>query len=272
MGIVNEMRRASFQIKEAPAAGRRAVMSTARMDRVGDVIDQAGWVLDEFKSNPVMLHEHDPSRPVGVWKDVRVEAGELSGEPVWHPPEINAAADVLRKLYEGGWLKGVSVGFRVLEAEPMPDGRGWLIRKALLLECSLVAIPANADALLKAAPGARMVAIDGPAKTDLWAGVDREALRKWVAPATASKVESAPMIIADLIADPVALAALRKALDALAEPKQPPAQTPPKAGDDGAAEGEDEDPLATAIAAVDEAAEAVVGLMADIEGDQDDGS
>lgn len=265
MGIVNEMRRASFQIKEAPAAGRRAVMSTARMDRVGDVIDQAGWVLDEFKSNPVMLHEHDPSRPVGVWKDVRVEAGELSGEPVWHPPEINAAADVLRKLYEGGWLKGISVGFRVLEAEPMPDGRGWLIRKALLLECSLVAIPANADALLKAAPGARMVAIDGPAKTDLWAGVDREALRKWVAPATASKVESAPMTLTDDVRAAIK-AAVAEAM------KQPAAQTPPKAGDDGAAAGEDEDPLATALAAVDAAAEAVVGLMADIEGDQDDGS
>mgnify|MGYP005608864005 FL=1 len=257
MGIVNEMRRASFQIKEAPSAGRRAVMSTARMDRVGDVIDQAGWVLEEFAANPVMLHEHDPSRPVGVWKDVRVEAGELSGEPVWHPPEINAAADVLRKLYEGGWLKGISVGFRVLEAEPMPDGRGWLIRKALLLECSLVAIPANADALLKAAPGARMVAIDGPAKTDLWAGVDREALRKWVAPATATKVESAPMTLTDDVRAAIK-AAVAEAM------KQPAAQTPPKAGDDGAAAGNDADLLAVELA---ESEADLAELAAEIEDD-----
>lgn len=270
MSIIGQERRATFTVKDAPATGRRAVMSSAKVDRVGDIIDQAGWMLDEFAKNPVMLYEHDRTMPVGVWRDVKIEGGALTGEPVWHPGEINPLAGRLAALYAGQWLRAFSVGFRVLEAEPIPDGQGWLIKKAELFECSCVAIPANSDALLKSAPGAKIVPVYGPKSDlpDLLARRDVAAIGKWVAPATPLRVESDDMDA--ILNNPDALRRLKAALGALTD-EQPAAQTAPKAGDDGAAAGaEKEDLTAEALAAVSEATDAVAELMADIEEDEDD--
>lgn len=268
MSIIGQERRATFHVKDAPSSGRRAVMSSAKVDRVGDVIDQAGWILGEFAKNPVMLYEHDRTMPVGVWRGVKVEGGELTGEPVWHPGEINPLAGRLSALYGGGWLKAFSVGFKVLDAEPIPGGAGWLIKSAELYECSCVAIPANSDALIKAAPGKRMVAISGPSSDlpDLLARRDVAAIGKWVAPATESRVESAD--VETLLKNPDVLRRLKAALGALDE--QPAAPTAGKAPDDEADAGKDEDPLAEALALVEAASDDVAELMADIEGDDDD--
>lgn len=264
MSIVGQMRHASFALKEAPTAGRRAVMSSSKVDRVGDIIDQAGWDLADFNANPIMLHEHDRTRPVGVWKDVRVESNELSGVPVWMPADINPAADMLRKMYEDGWLKGFSVGFIVEDAEPIPGGKGgWIIKKAKLLECSAVALPANTDALMKAAPGARILPIDGKPKSDPWSAVNRDAVCKWVAPATDVRVESKAMTLTDEIQ-----AAIKAAVADAMKTNQPDAQTPPKAGDDGAAEDTDDDLLAVALAEAELADDEA--LIAEIEHDSRD--
>lgn len=144
--IAGEMRRASFSVG---TFGKSAVMSSARVDRVGDSIVQAGWDLTEFTANPVMLYEHNRAEPVGIWKNLRIEAGNLTGDPEWHPAEVNPLAGRLQWLYENGKLKAFSVGFVPLEWEPMPDASGWLIKRAKLLECSCVVIPANVDAMMK---------------------------------------------------------------------------------------------------------------------------
>lgn len=262
MSIIGQERRATFTVKALD--GRRAVMSSAKVDRVGDVIDQAGWELAEFEKNPVMLYEHDHGEPVGIWRGVKVEGGELTGEPVWHPEEINPFAARLAKLYAGGWLKAFSVGFRVKEAEPIPGGMGWLIKRAELYECSCVTIPANTDALLKAAPGARILPISGAYEglAALRAAKNAEAIRKWVAPATELRVESARMDdeLRALIAAEVA-----KALGSIKD-NQPASQTAADAADAGAAAGEDEDDLvAVTLAETEAEAAELEALIAEIE-------
>lgn len=245
----------------------RAVMSSPKVDRVGDSIVQTGWKLDSFLQNPVMLYQHRSDEPVGVWRDLRIEDGNLTGEMVFHPADINPFADKLRKLFEGGWLKAVSVGFRVLKYEPAPTGGGWLIQEAELLECSAVTIPANTDALIKAAPGARIVPIFGaePSADERLKGRDLEAISKWVAPATEVRVESVTMTpdeVRKLIADEVA-----KALGSIKD-EQPAAPPADKAPADGTADGTDEDSMAVAIAEVEADNAELASLIAEIEADE----
>jgi phage head maturation protease len=53
----------------------------------------------------------------------------------------------VRKLVEQGILRAVSVGFLTLDKELLKDGKGNRYKAAELVECSLVAVPANANAL-----------------------------------------------------------------------------------------------------------------------------
>jgi HK97 family phage prohead protease len=140
------------------------VASTARVDRVGDTIIQEGWQLTEFLKSGVLLYEHDRSEPVGLPLNTRIEGGKLVFEPLFMPEEINPFAARVGRMYEGGWLKSVSVGFTPLEMEPRADGRGYIIKRAELLEISCVTIPANPDALVtgKSLPVFRS---DGPFST-----------------------------------------------------------------------------------------------------------
>jgi hypothetical protein len=42
------------------------VASSATPDRYGDIIDQKGWILDNYKKNPVVLLNHDSNQlPIG---------------------------------------------------------------------------------------------------------------------------------------------------------------------------------------------------------------
>jgi HK97 family phage prohead protease len=121
------------------------VMSDGSVDRMGDVIDPDGWRLDNFRRNPVALFGHDPGFPIGRWADVGVRRGRLTGrldlmEPVSERlREIHAAVN-------GGVLRAVSVGFHSEAAEPMKGG-GLRFTEAELVECSLVSVPANPNAL-----------------------------------------------------------------------------------------------------------------------------
>jgi len=120
-------------------------MSDGSVDRMGDIIEPEGWQLDHFRRNPVALFGHDPGFPIGRWADVGVRKGQLTGrldlmEPVSERlREIHAAV-------RGGVLRAVSVGFHSDAAEPLKGG-GLRFTEAELVECSLVSVPANPNAL-----------------------------------------------------------------------------------------------------------------------------
>lgn len=238
--------------KAGPSGRRRAVMSTPKIDRMGDILDPMGCDYSEFQKNPVMLYEHRHDEPVGIWLEVEATTTEISGVPVFHPAELNPFGHRIGRLYETGWLKTFSVGFIPLEWEPMPSGGGWFIKKWKLLECSAVTIPANSDAIMKGGDPAKMRPVFAEKHAfatpeSRLSGRNLDGIRKWIAPATELRVESKAMTIQDLIKDPVALAELRKALGSIKD-EQPAPQSggdAPPAGDEA---DTDDDLLAVALA------------------------
>lgn len=135
------------------------IASTDRPDRYGDVINQAGWDLEAYRSNPVILLNHDHnSLPIGKG-NVRIGPEGLMID-VDFDMEDPRAAEIAGKV-ERGYLNAVSVGFTPLKSESrasLPQEHsaysnqgGSYFDKAELLEVSIVTIPANADATSVAA-------------------------------------------------------------------------------------------------------------------------
>jgi HK97 family phage prohead protease len=124
------------------------VMSDETVDRVGDVIKADGWQLGNFLKNPIALFGHDHKFIVGHWTDVKVQGKKLVGKLNLLPKGISERLDEIRAAVEAGVLRAVSVGFGIDPDEVEPRREGGFIYKATeLLECSLVSVPANPNAL-----------------------------------------------------------------------------------------------------------------------------
>lgn len=125
------------------------VLSDETVDRYGDVIVASGWKLANFKKNPIALFGHDSDKPVGTWANVRVEAGRLIARLELAAAGTSARIDELRSLIAQRIIRAVSVGFQVLKRESLPDSKngGYRYTACDLLECSLVSVPANPNAL-----------------------------------------------------------------------------------------------------------------------------
>lgn len=122
------------------------VMSDESVDRMGDVIEAKGWKLSNFRKNPIALFGHRSDFPIGHWTEVKVEAGRLIGRLNLLPAGISERLDEIRAAVEAGVLRAVSVGFHSDKAEQMATG-GLRFKSQELVECSLVSVPANPNAL-----------------------------------------------------------------------------------------------------------------------------
>ena len=154
------------------------IASTETPDRSNDVVDVAGWVLDNYiggtkGSNPVFAWSHDYSVPaigktISAVKDLRAKAlvirvkfptiAELCSDPS-HPSEHALFVDTVYNLYKSGTMSAVSVGFRGLKYKTRDDAgvqdkpewmRGVHFLSQELLEVSAVVVPANQEALIQA--------------------------------------------------------------------------------------------------------------------------
>lgn len=127
------------------------VLSDATPDRYDDIILTAGWKLENFQKNPIALFAHAGSFPIGSWKDVRVEENALRGTLMLAKEGTSDRIDEIRQLVDAGILKAVSVGFTPISYEERKgDTYGLVYTEQELVECSLVSVPANPNALLLA--------------------------------------------------------------------------------------------------------------------------
>jgi HK97 family phage prohead protease len=134
----------------AEVEGMEFVLSDETPDRIGDVIMSDGWELRSFARNPIALFNHRSDWPIGRWANLRVEDKALRGKLALAPERTSPRIDEIRKLVEAGILRAVSVGFRELEAEQLDKKNPWggmKFKKQELVECSLVSVPANPNAL-----------------------------------------------------------------------------------------------------------------------------
>ena len=122
------------------------VLSDESVDRMGDVIRASGWNLTQFKANPIALFGHSHENILGVWENVRIEGKSLLGRLKLAKPGTSPLIDTVRSLIDQRILKAVSVGFQPIEAQPRKGG-GYDFIKSALHEVSVVAVPANPNAL-----------------------------------------------------------------------------------------------------------------------------
>jgi HK97 family phage major capsid protein/HK97 family phage prohead protease len=126
------------------------VLSDATIDRIGDIVEPAGWDLKSFKRNPIALFGHDAAFPIGTWSEIEVKGSRLVGKLKLAARGTSARIDELISLVEQGILRAVSVGFKPLESEPLNKDRpygGQRFKRQELLETSLVSVPANPAAV-----------------------------------------------------------------------------------------------------------------------------
>ncbi len=134
------------------------VASTAASDRMDDVIDQASWKLDNYRANPVVLTDHDyrAGNVVGRGEVSIVEGVGLVLDVVkWSSKDY---AQAVKLDVEEGIINAVSVGLRpgrrvarrsLPSTDPLylADGWGEVYYDCDLLEISIVAVPANPEAV-----------------------------------------------------------------------------------------------------------------------------
>ena len=130
------------------AEGMEFVLSDATPDRFGDVVEVDGWITEHFAKNPIALFNHDKSFPIGKWQNIRLNKGaDLRADLQLAPKGTSPRIDEIRKLIEADILRATSVGFVPLEHEEIKGTWGTRFKKHELVEASLVAVPANPNAL-----------------------------------------------------------------------------------------------------------------------------
>jgi hypothetical protein len=129
-----------------------AIGSTPVVDRQGDVVEQDGWDLENFKNNPVIPWAHDYYQPpIARATSVGVSDGVLQFVCQFPPEGLYPFADTIWNLYRNQFMFAFSVGFIPEEPEEGYSWDGNTFAKCELLEISAVVVPANPQALALAA-------------------------------------------------------------------------------------------------------------------------
>ena len=118
--------------------------STNALDRAGDIIETEAWTkggLENFKSNPIILFNHDYNKPIG-----RATGLEVTDKGLDITAKISKAAGDITHLVKDGVLGAFSVGFRCKDSEYMTETDGYKIKDAELFEVSVVSVPCNQGA------------------------------------------------------------------------------------------------------------------------------
>jgi HK97 family phage prohead protease len=144
------------------------IATTPSTDRMGDIVEPKGA---QFKLPLSLLSQHDHHSPVGevfeakVTRDgIRVKARIVKDSGLDY-------VETAWKQIKAGLVRGLSIGFRPLKAEPIDGDKPWgalRFKEWEWFELSAVTIPANAEATITslkqydAAPPARsLVAVSG---------------------------------------------------------------------------------------------------------------
>jgi HK97 family phage prohead protease len=117
------------------------ILSDETPNILGWSLSTAGLDIQDFAANPVMLYNHDYTKLIGQWTDVRKEGEKLLGVPMFDENDPEAM-----KYYdkaEQGILKAASVGITPVEFDELNA----VMRKSNLKEASLTPVGANRKAI-----------------------------------------------------------------------------------------------------------------------------
>ena len=124
------------------------VASRQAVDRDGEVILTRGIDTANYRRNPTFLLQHDRAVRFGRTDSLTFQtvdgADALVGRATVLPARVSAEVDQAYAELLHGALAGVSIGFRVKEADAvpiLPAQTGLTYRETELLEISLVTLP-----------------------------------------------------------------------------------------------------------------------------------
>jgi len=133
------------------------VMSSSHIDRYGDIVDQKSWILNFFLLNPYFALQHRSNEfPIGKWIRVWFEpdAENPSETLMLGEVQFNVKYDDGARAFDhvmNGEMNMVSVGFIPHRIEYDENTDAFILYDNELLECSLVGIGANRQALVRGA-------------------------------------------------------------------------------------------------------------------------
>jgi len=160
----------AFDTKLTAKDGERAVVAritTATVDREGDVVLPSGVNVANFRKNPVVLFAHrGDALPVGTAEGLEKSTDAITAKvlfaerPKAHPSSAEWIPDTLLDLFQQKVLRGFSIGFQVpqdgwrdatdRDRKNFGDNARRVITKWELVEFSVAPIPMNQDALAMA--------------------------------------------------------------------------------------------------------------------------
>jgi HK97 family phage prohead protease len=97
---------------------------------------------------PLMLWQHNPDEPIGVWNELSDDGKGLMGKGQLLKG-VRRADEALIML-KAGAIQGMSIGYREVDVKPSDKGEPRQLIKLDLLEASIVSFPANRRARVDA--------------------------------------------------------------------------------------------------------------------------
>lgn len=144
-------------------ATKRIRISSETLNCYGTWIRTGGIDLTQFERNPVLLWMHRRGAIIGMVKDIRVEGGEVTGEP-WFD-EVLEESRLAKQQWEKGTLRMGSPNFEVLETSEdpalmKPGQTRPTITRCKLVEYSMVDIGGNDDNIRLSYPDGQLMLSD----------------------------------------------------------------------------------------------------------------
>lgn len=137
-----------------------ATINTDAVDRYKTVIVPDGGDFTQYRSNPVVLRNHNQDCVIGKNQWIKASKGKIVAKTKFLPLGLDPDVDKIFELYRQGFLRGWSVfGTPIDWGRPTPQELRkrpeWanaeiVYRKWILIEYSAVTLPGNADALTQA--------------------------------------------------------------------------------------------------------------------------
>lgn len=162
-GILVQLRKpTSFAVeKDSSDNGKlRFTITTDRVDRMGDVVEATGWEFENFnRAGGTVLFNHEygevAGSPPAQGRTLEIRQFKHKVQALMEFHRKTRFNDELYQMYRGGYMKTASVGFWPLEPPDQIKDKGEEVsglrfKRKELLEWSLVAVPANPDAVAMA--------------------------------------------------------------------------------------------------------------------------
>lgn len=131
------------------------IATTSTPDRGGDILEPAGA---QFTLPIPLLWQHDQTQPIGEVIAARVTPAGIAIKAriaqIDEPGPLKDRVDAAYQALKAGLVRGLSVGWKPIEAVPIKGSFGMRVAKWIWAELSAVTIPKNVEATILAVKSA----------------------------------------------------------------------------------------------------------------------